>query len=901
MPNMARVGRLLSSRFWRTSVEDEVDAELEFHLEMTIHELTERGMTRDHARAEARRRFGDLETVNAQCRRFGHQRNRNRARTEYLGELRQDVVFALRQLASAPSFTSVAICTLALGIGATTAVFSALDAVVLRPLPFAAPDRVVRIQPTKRGAPIGAASGAEFAAMRDLHAVFARVGAVVPGAGFTLTGAETPEVIGGAYATADYLRLFGVPPQLGRDFLVADDEPGAPHVVILSHRLWSRKFAADPAILGHRLQLNGEPYQVIGVMPASFDVTSTGDELWAPLRLSSRELTDADGHFLQLVARLRPEVSLQRASAAINAAERVLTTTARLSEWIAPDVPSDIGATVRRYADHLVGDNASRLLLLLGAVGFVLLIACTNVANLLLARATVRARELAIRAALGAGRARLLRQLLAESVVLALLGALLGVALAYALVRGVVAIAPKDVPRLDQARVDGRVLAFTLGVTAITSILVGLLPAYRAAGAAAVASATRAGRSGGGPPRDRLRLSAVTAEVALAMTLLTGAGLLIRTAWQVQHVDPGFSPSHVLAARLLLPAARYADPASIVRTYREIQDAVTRVPGVRTASLVSAVPFSGSNLHTSVAAEGRPLTPMYRVPVSFALVSPGYFGTMRIPILEGRDIATTDVAGAPGIVIVSRSLAQKLWPGERAVGRRIDALSFERGKANWLEVVGVVGDVREATLAQPAVPTLYMPFTQTPATLWEAVQRSLVVVARTAPDPNTLLRPIRLAVTTVDPSLPLADAATMNRYLADSLATARFNTLLLSLLGLIALLLASVGVYGVVSYFVSQRTPEIGLRLALGATPANIWHLVLRRGLVPIVTGAILGTALSLATASLLRGQLYAVTPTDPLTFASVALLLLAVSVVATYLPARRAMRVPPALALTAT
>jgi putative ABC transport system permease protein len=895
MPERATRGRRsLFSLLRRTSVEEEVGEELEFHLEMTARALVERGMTPDKAHAEALRRFGDRTAVDEQCRRFGHQRDQQRSRAEYLGALTQDARFALRQLGRARTFAATAVLTLAVGIGATAAVFSVLHAVVLRPLPFDSPERVVRILPGSRRGSNGMASGAEFAAMRELRQPFSQVAAYVSGAGFTITDGDVPELVGGAFVTADYFRVFGVPPALGRGFLSSDDVPGAPLVVVLSHRLWQRKYHADPTILGGRLRLNGQGYAVVGVMPASFDVTSNGDELWAPLALTPQALANNDGSFLRIVARMRPGVTLQQSSALTQRAESELAARS-------PGTPADLGAAVHRYADELVGDYRGRLFILLGAVGFVLVIACVNVANLLLARATSRARELAIRAALGAGRARLVRQLLAESLVLSAIGAVIGVLLALLLVRGLVAVAPSGVPRLEQARVDGAVLAFTLGVALASSLLIGLMPALRAAGPALQTTLREGGRSSsgaGGGRRDRVRALLVGAEVALAMALLTGSGLLIRTAWLMQHVDPGFVPRHVLTARLLLPAARYSDPNKIVQAYDRVQEAAAQVPGVSTAALVSVIPMSGSSMSAGVAPEGRATPAADRVTVDVRLVSPGYFEAMGIRLRDGRDVLHSDDASAPSVAVISQSLANKLWPGERVVGRRIDALSFTRGAPHWLEIVGVVNDLHDVGLAAPVRPAIYIPTAQTPAPLWPAIQRSLVLVARTMPEPRTVLQSLRRAVMSVDPSLPLADEHTMDELLADSLATARFNTIVLSALGLAALLLASVGVYGVVSYYVNQRTQEIGLRLALGATPSNIWRLVLRKGLTPIAGGAVMGALLSLATARLLRGELFGVGTDDPATLVVVTTLLLLVSVLATYVPARRAMRVPPAVAL---
>ena len=886
--------RRRTARLWRTSVEDEVENELAFHLEMTTRELMERGMTRRDARLEAERRFGDNTAINAECRRYGRERDRRVGRAEYRHELRQDLTFAVRQLTRARGFTIIAVLTLALGIGATAAVFSALDAVALRPLPYANADRIVAVYPTRRGE-ITDPSPPEFLAYRGVPA-FDHVAAAVLQAGITMRLGDVPEMITGGRVSADYFAVFGARPLVGRTFAPDEDVSGHANVAVISHRLWLSHFNGDRGAVNRVVEIDGTPHTIIGVMPPAFDVTRGSEDIWTPIALAAEDATKYGEHYLKVFARLRPAVTAGQARAALipierGVAERIPERTLALREY---------GVETHRYIDDLVGNYASLLLVLLGAVGFVLVIACVNVANLLLARGSARAKELAIRAALGAGRSRLVRQLLTESLVLATAGALVGLAVAVGLLRVILGVSPEDIPRLEQAHLDWRVLAFTLGIGMMSALLFGVLPALRAVRPQLQQTLREGGR--GSITRDRLRPVLVAAEIALAMTLLVGSGLLIRSAWLMQHVDPGFAPSGVLTARLILPAARYPTGQAVTRVYAAIRDEAARIPGAQSAALSSVVPLSGSSMNSSVAAEGRPEND--RAPqANVRFTSSGYFATMRIPIIAGRDIATTDNASAPGVMVINEALARLLWPSSdprEAVGRRISAVG-SKNDPKYREVIGVVGDLHDAGLNQVPAPEFYVPFEQTPELIWPIIQRSMVVVVRGPPTEaaaEALARPLARAVARVDASLPLTETKSMNEFLRASLATARMNTVLLSLLGGIALALAMVGIYGVVSYFVNQRVHEIGIRMALGATPGLIWGFVMRRGLGPIVSGLIVGIALSLLTTTVLRQQLYGVTAHDPLTLGGVGFLLLVVAVVAMYVPARRAMRVAPIVAL---
>ncbi len=887
------MGRQLGASLWGASVGEEVEAELDFHVEMLTRELMGSGLPRSAAVDEARRRFGDLRQLSDSCRQIGESREREMRRSEYLRDIMHDLTVAARQLLRARGFAAIAILTLALGVGATTAIFSITDAVVLRALPFPEPERIVTLNEVLRGQPDGA-SGGDFHDWRTrAGSVLEHVAAGVMQTGFTVTGGDTPELLGGARVSAEFFAVFAVPPMLGRTFSADEDQPGRANVVVLSEQLWKRRFAGDRAALGRTLTMNGVPYTVIGVMPRSFDVASFGDELWVPLALTAEQLDNRRSTFLRAVGRLRGGVSRQGAQSALSA---IATDDARRF----PDTNANLTFVVNGYADSLVGGYRTRLLILLGAVGLVLLIACVNVANLLLARGAVRAKEFAIRAALGAGRARIVRQLLTESVLLGAAGMTIGLALAYWLVRGLVAISPENVPRLDQARIDGRVLAFTLLVSLVCSVLFGLAPAIRAARGNLEGTLREGGRGSMlGAGRDRLRGLLVSAEVALAIMLLAGAGLLIRSAILLQRVAPGFDPRGVATARMILPDARYHDAPRVADTYRRIRDEVANIPGVTVSALSSVVPMSGSQTRAGIGAADEPDEPGRAIATNFRMVSPRYFAALGVPMRGGRDFTERDDAAAPLVAIINESLARKLWPGRDAVGQQLWGIRGAPGAPRpKLAVVGVVGDLHDASLDGEVAPEFYIPVPQTPAVLWTALQRSLVIVAKTANDASALEHPLRKAVMRVDPSLPLAEVRTMEQLLAGTLETARFNTLLLAALGFIALVLASVGIYGVISYFVSQRTQEIGVRMALGATPSDVVRLVVRRGLTPVLIGAAVGLVLAASVTRVLSAQLYRVSATDPLTFIAVVLALVCVALVASYIPARRATRVDPLRAI---
>jgi predicted permease len=885
--------------FWRASVRDEVESELAFHLDMTVRELMDAGMTHDQARAEAERRFGDRKSVSEKCLRLGDERDRRARRTEYRDELRRDVSFALRQLARAPGFSAVAVATLALGIGATAAVFSALDAVVLKPLPFPHSERIVAVLPIVRGIGSNPPLAPEYLALHS-SGVFQTVAGVIPGMGISMKLGELPEIVAGARVSASFFDLYGLPLEAGRPFGAAEDAPGAREVAVISDRLWTERFNRDRAVVGRTVQIDGSPHTIVGVTPPDYDARNSTD-VFVPLGLSPEMANDYSARFLTVYARLKPGQTIEQAAAAATIVDR------RVVQHM-PDRTTPLESfTIRLQTalDQLVGNSAGLLYLLLGAVGFVLLIGCTNVANLLLGRAASRSRELAVRAALGAGRGRLIRQLLTESLVLGVAGAAAGLGVAALLLRVFVRVGPSSLPRLEGAAIDWRVLIFTLGLGLVSCVAFGLLPSLRAAGPRVFGALREGGRFGTGLSRDRLRGSLVAIEVALAITLLIGSGLLLRSAWMIQHVDPGFDPSGLFMARVVLPPAQYESAGDVTHAFARIRDEVSRIPGVRSAALTATPPLGGMTIESGVSVGNAP--PATDAPqAAVRIVSPGYFRTMGMALRAGRDFATTDLGDTPKVVVINETLAKLLWPGRstsQIIGQRLNGLGSDT-EQNVMEVVGIAADVRDEQLTTPAKPSFYVPVEQTPAMMWPLMQRSISVVLKSAmpnADAGALARPFDDAIARIDPGVPVAGRHTLAHALETSQSTARATTYLLSALGGIALVLAMVGIYGVVSYFVGQRTQEIGLRLALGATDARIWGFVAHRALAPVGLGLVAGIALSLATTRELGGFMYGVERWDPATLAGVTGLLAMVGLAATFVPARRAMRVAPSIALNGT
>jgi putative ABC transport system permease protein len=810
-------------------------------------------------------------------------------RALYLGELAQDVAFTWRQLKKNPGFTAVAVFTLALGIGGTTAIFSLLNAVVLHPLPLRESDRLLVVGETFQGLLSGMSVGNYVdaaAATPSLEGLAAR-----NAASFNLSDGLTPERIVAAKVTSNFFDVMGARPEIGRTFAVDEDRPGNDRVTVLSHRLWMRRFGGSTAVVGGEIRMNGVNYLVAGVMPASFDLTADSEELWTPIAFTPAQRVLHDEHYLEVFGRLKPGASREQLGAELGAV-------AVRNRHDFPKDCTDLTYAIHPFRDDFVGDYRTRLFVLLGAVAMVMLIACGNVGNLLLARGAARAREIAVRTALGAGRGRIVRQLMTESVVLALGAAAVGLAFATWATTALVAWVPEGVPRVEQAHIDLAALSVAVALALASSMLCGLAPALRLARGDVQARLRDGGRgSTGGGLRDRLRAGLIVGEVALSLLLLFGAGLLIRSAIAMQHVSPGFDPTGVLTARFSLPEAVYTDPAHESDALRRINEAAAGLPGVSASAVTSYVAMGGGDGSNGLFPEGGELPPeRHLINSTLRLTTPGFFSAMRTPILNGRGFSDDDRAGGQKVMIISAALAARAFPGQNPIGKRIACCEpGPNGGWDWKVVVGVAGDIRSRGPAVAPRAEFYLPMSQAPNDAWHWF-RTFYVVVRTDSSPLTV--PLRAAVAAVDPDLPLFDVRTMDQRLARTLAQSRFNTRLLSLLGGIGLVLAATGIYGVIAYFVAQRTQEIGVRMALGATPGSVVRLILGQALRPVAIGAVLGIVSSLVVSRLLAGQLFGVARADPLTMAVAVATLMGAALVASAVPARRASVVDPTRAL---
>ena len=803
----------------------------------------------------------------------------------------QDIRFGFRTLLRSSATSAVALLTLALGIGANTAVFSVVSGVLLKPLPYPDPDELVVVMESNpgRGFPRFSVSPPNFDDWRRQNQVFESIAASARER-FNLTGDERPEAVSGSRVTPEYFGVLGIRPVLGRGFLPGENRPGGPNVAVLSHELWQRRFGSDPGILNRQVPIDGESYTVIGVMPPGLENRS---QIWLPLVWDFPPDTRG-GHFLQAIGRLKDGVTLVKAQVEMKALA------ARLERQY-PESNSGWTTVLSRYHDLIVEDVRPALLLLLAAVAFVLLIACANVANILLARLAAREREIAVRTALGAGRARLVRQMLTESLVLFLLGGALGLLLAHWGTRVMVALYGEDLPRREAiglGGLEGGVLLFTVVLSLVTGLLFGLAPALSATSGGVFEALKEGGRAVAGGARGRLlRNLLVLGEVAVALVLLVGAALLLQSFARLRAVDPGFDSAGVLTAEVVLPGKKYEAPERQIAFTRELLDRLRAVPGVQTADTVFPLPLGGNNFVLSFSVQGRPEPPNGQEPsANIRLITPDFFRTLGIRVLQGRVFTPRDDTKSVPVIIVNKTMAERTWPGENPLGKRISFGGNDEGEDQWQEVVGVVEDIHHQSLDQDAGAEVYWPQLQNPFT------NHMSILLRTAGEPTQLAGALREAVSSVDSDLPVDQVRTMETVVSEALAGSRFQTVLLGTFAGVALLLAAIGVYGVISYSVAQRTHEIGIRMALGARRLEVLGLVIRQGMALVLAGVALGLAVAVALIWWLSERvasfLYGGKAFDPLTLVAVPLVLLAVALLANWLPARRATEVEPVVAL---
>jgi putative ABC transport system permease protein len=869
----------------RETVIQDIDREMRLHLELQVEANINSGMSPEEAREKAMRSFGNVNrAVDAAYDVKGGG---------LFETLAQDIRYGLRMLAKHKAFTSVAVVTLALGIGANTAIFSVVNELLLSPLPYRDAEKIAMLwEVSPEGRHQNTTSRANYRAWRAQNTSFQNVAAFTDQR-FNMTDAGEPEELSVQLATPEIFNVLGVDPLLGRTFLPEDGEPANMDIAVLSYPLWQRRFGGQSNIVGQQLTLNDRKFTIIGVMPPSFQFhiksrsgTGRPAEVWSILPMPVGPGANDRGRFLSVVGRLKDGVSPEQAAAELRTIE------ARLSDET-PEYNKNYSAEVLPLRDQFFGNVRRPLWLMLGAVGFVLLIACANVANLLLSLATSREKEIAVRAALGARRFRIVRQLLTESLLLALLGSALGLGFAYLGIKALVLISPRDLMSLQGVGLNLTVLAWTLGVSLLTGIIFGLAPALHVSRLNLNDSLKDGGKSesaqAGGS--RRLRNALVVSEIALAVVLLASAGLLIRSFIRLQQVDRGFETDNLLTMIVRVPNSRYREDAQFVNFFSQALERTRHLPTVRSAGMVNFLPlYGGLGSATGFKIVGRPEPPPGQGPSTDVRVADaGYFQTMGIPLLRGRNFSDSEQRETKHVILINEALARKHFPDQDPIGRRLDVEMFDTPQP--AEIIGVVGNVRYDSLIDESPPAVYFPHP-------DLTYAFMTLVIRTDGDPTAIAPAVQREIRALDPNQPISDVRTMNQVMADWVSRSRFNTLLLGLFAGLATLLSAVGIFGVMNYSVALRTREIGLRLAVGAQPRQVLLLVLRQGLVLTVVGIVLGLAAAFALTRLLSGLLFGVGAVDVTTFTTISLLLVLVSLLACYLPARRAMRIDPLRAL---
>jgi len=876
----------------RARKDEELAEEIESHLAHERDANAARGLSEEEARRRANVRFGNARTTRERVWRYRS--------VPLLEDLGRDLRFGFRSMAKTPGFAIIAILLIAVAIGVNTAVFSVIDAVLLRPLTYPDPQALVELRNTSERGSFPGANIPKFSLWHRQTSIFQQVAAYdFGGAGLNITGGDHPQQVQGIHVSADYFALFGAPMAAGRTFTQAEDSPNGGHVTVLSYGLWKSRYGANPNAVGSTIQLDGQPYLIVGVVGRGF-VTDTPADLWVPFQfdLNSQDMA----HYFTVAARLKPGISIEQANAQLRLAGDEYR---RL--YGADSLPAGAGFSVVSLQEALIGDMRSPLLILLGAVGFVLLIACANVANLLLARAAARKREFATRAALGAGRGQLLRQLLLESLTMSLTGGVIGLVLGFAGVRILLRINPGNIPRIGEdgsaVSLDLNILLFTAGIALLTGLLFGLIPAISATRTDLTSVLNESGsRAGLGVRSGRFRSVLVSVEMALTVVLVIGAGLLIRTYLKLQAVDPGFAMHNVISMAMSVSGSRFQTTAPVAQVIRDGSDRIRAIPGVVDVGVSNCLPMAGGfGMEFDVV--GRPKTDSpFTGGAGFYSISWSYFNALKIPLLRGRSFTKQDDAAAPGVVVINEAMARRYWPNSDPLKDKIvigagAGPAFAEGPR---QVVGIVGDTHDGGPNREPFPIMYIPLAQMPdlETALNSRVAPLYWIIRSQADPRTLVSSMTAALREASGGLPVAHVRTMEEIEARNIARQRFNMLLLTVFGVAGMLMAAIGVYGVMSYSVQQRTQELGVRMALGAQAKNLRNMVVAQGMVLTLIGVLVGTGGSLWLTHFLRSFLFGVRALDPLVFVATPLLLLAVALISVWSPAVRATRVDPMTAL---